>query len=261
MYWPRILPSIVVVGLPAERVRLLAAVVPAGAAGRDEQVRHLRRVQVVHHLAVRRRAQAAPDREDLVLQHELLDDAHGLGRVVAVVLVDQVDLAAVHAAVCVHVVEVRLRRRRDLAVARRGRAGQRLVRADQHRCLRHARRRTQLAAPAPASGGHERRRHGDERAEALAPSSHASLLLLDETSAGRPPAGPAGEAPPGSPRAPPRSLRSAPRRRARAAGWPARRCRARTRAPRRSTTAAGAPAQSRPIARRPGCRARRAPRR
>jgi thiamine monophosphate synthase len=44
----------------------------------------------------------------IVLQDELVDDVDRIGRVVCVVLDDQVDLAAEHPAVGVHVVEIRL---------------------------------------------------------------------------------------------------------------------------------------------------------
>src|SRR5204863_9271856 len=91
--------------LPAERVRMRLGVVPARAPRRDEQVRDLRRVEVVDDLRVRGRAEPVEDPEDLVLQDELARDADRLGRVVAVVLVGVVDLAAVDAALGVDIRE------------------------------------------------------------------------------------------------------------------------------------------------------------
>ena len=116
-----------VVGLPPVRHGLGAAVVPARAARRDEQVRDLGRVEEADDLGVGRRAQALEDPEHLVLQHQLVYDVDGVGGVVGVVLDDQVQLAPVHPAVGVHVIEERLRGRSDLAVARRHRPRQRLM--------------------------------------------------------------------------------------------------------------------------------------
>ena len=124
-----------VVGVVRERVRERAGLVPLRAARGDEQVRHLVLVEVVDHRGVRGRAQAVDDREDLVLLDQLADHGRGGRRVVAVVLDDVLDAAAVDPAVVVDVVEVGLRRRRDGRVARRGRAGQRGVGADGDRVL------------------------------------------------------------------------------------------------------------------------------
>ena len=128
-----------VVGLPPERVRLGRAVVPARAAGGDEDVGDLGGVEERHDLGVRWRAESLVDAEHVALEHQLVDDVDGVGRVVGVVLDDQVDLPPEYAAVGVHVVEERLRGRGDLAVPGRRRAGQRLMRAerDARRC--HAR--------------------------------------------------------------------------------------------------------------------------
>ena len=131
-----------VVGLPAERLLVLGGFVPAPAARGDEQVRHPLAVEEVHDLGVGRGAQSAHHREDVVLEDEFLGHLDGLGRVVAVVLVTEVDLAAVDAAVGVDVVEVRLGAHRDVAVAGRGRAGQRLVAADDDAVLGDTRRRS-----------------------------------------------------------------------------------------------------------------------
>jgi hypothetical protein len=159
-----------IVGLPAEGVRVLARLVPAQAAGGHEQVRHPLRVEIVDDLGVRRGAQAVEDREDLVLEHQLVHDVHGLGGVVAVVHVLVDDLAAVYAAVGVDVVEVGLGRGRDLAVAGCGRSGQGLMAADRDggrgdaRCGRPATSTAARAgAAATATGGGQgyRRAGGD----------------------------------------------------------------------------------------------------
>ena len=144
----------------------LSRLVPAAAAGRDEQVRHPVGLEEVEHAGVRRRAQAVEDREDLVLQHQLADHLLGVGRVVAVVHDLVGDLAAVHAAVGVDVVEVRLGGRRDLRVAGRGRAGQRHVRADQDLGVGHARdgcRRAEPPPPLPPSAATAARRRPSAR--------------------------------------------------------------------------------------------------
>ncbi len=128
-----------VVRLPAERVRLGRAVVPAGATGGDEDVGHLLGVQEPDDLGVGGRAEPFEDPEHLALEDQLVDDVDRVGRVVGVVLDDQVDLSSEHAAVRVHVVEERLRRRGDLVVARRGRSRQRLMGAERDAGCRDAR--------------------------------------------------------------------------------------------------------------------------
>ena len=70
--------------------------------------------------------------------HQLVHDRGRLGRVVAVVEVLVDDLASEHPAVGVDVAEVGIRRGRDLAVARRGGPGERLVAADGDRGRRDA---------------------------------------------------------------------------------------------------------------------------
>ena len=129
-----------VVGLPAERVRVLVGLVPAHAARGDEQVGHPRRVQVVGHLRVGRRAEAADHREDLVLQHELLGHLDRVGRVVAVVAGMNFSLRPLIPPSALTYWKYALMATRDLAVARRGRAGEREVPADRDLGLADARR-------------------------------------------------------------------------------------------------------------------------
>ena len=123
------LPLAHVVDLPAERLRVLR-VVPARAAGRDEHVGDLLRVEEADRGQVRGRAEAVEHGVHVVLQHQLADHRCRRGRVVGVVEVLVDDLASVHPAVRVDVGEVRGRRGRDLAVAGRGGPGERLVAAD-----------------------------------------------------------------------------------------------------------------------------------
>ena len=98
-------------------------------AAADEELRHLALVQVVAHRERVLGADRVEDREDVVLLDELLREADRLRRVVLVVLDLVDDLAAVHAAVCVDVVEVRLRAAQHRLVLRL-RAGERAGRAE-----------------------------------------------------------------------------------------------------------------------------------
>src|SRR5262249_5618409 len=159
---------------PAEGVRVRGGVVPAVAAGGDEQVRHLAGVEVLDHGQVRRCAQAVEDPEHAVLEHELVHHGGRLGRVVTVIEERVLDLAPVDAAVRVDVLEIRVRCRGDLAVPGGGRPGQGLVAADENlgagdtrgRRGRPATRATGTARTAgTAAGGDQRGGHrgGDDR--------------------------------------------------------------------------------------------------
>src|SRR3954453_16836974 len=164
-----------VVGLPAERVGVLGGVVPAQAPGGDEEVRHLLLVEEVDDLLMSRRAERVEDGEDLVGQDQLLGLRDRLARVVAVVDVLVDDLATVDAPVGVDEVDVGLRRRRDLAVARRGNAGQRLRAADGDARLRDAGRAAAAAAPATAAAaptGAGQRQYGPSRQQADVGTTH-----------------------------------------------------------------------------------------
>ena len=127
-----------VVGLPADRPRVLLGLLrPVVRAGRDQHLRHLLLVQVPARRDDRSRSQAAEVREDLVLLDELLRERHRLRRVVGVVVVRELDLPPVDAAVRVGVQEVRLLGGRDGRVER-GRPAERERAADVHRLGRHA---------------------------------------------------------------------------------------------------------------------------
>src|SRR5690606_625734 len=98
--------------------------------GGHEQVRDLVLVEEVEHRRVRRGPESVEDGEDVVLLHELAHHRLRVRRVVAVVLDDVLDGAAVDTTVGVDVVEVRAGGGGDRGVPGGGRAGQRLVGAD-----------------------------------------------------------------------------------------------------------------------------------
>src|SRR5205807_7466327 len=91
-----------VVRLPADRPRVLLVVAsPRRGAGGDEELRHLRLVQVVPNRGLRLGAEAANEREDLVLLYQLARELDGVRGVVAVVEDLEADLAPVDAALAV----------------------------------------------------------------------------------------------------------------------------------------------------------------
>ena len=151
-----------IVRLPADRVRLrralarlVCAEAPVRVARGEEHLRHLVGVRVTPGRETGRRPQVAHEREDLVLLDELLYVGHGLSGVVRVVHDGEVDLAAVDAAVVVHVREVRGLRGRNRLVRRRD-TRQREGPADVDRRLRDA----GIGTVRAERGG---RRHGRER--------------------------------------------------------------------------------------------------
>ena len=85
----------------------------------DEQLRHLVVVQILPDRGVRRRAEAIEHERDLLLLDQPTDLLDGLGRAIGVVEADEVDLAAVHAALLVDHLEVGGLRAPDHAVGRR----------------------------------------------------------------------------------------------------------------------------------------------
>ena len=98
---------------------VLLVVAPLVGAGRQEQVRHLALVHVADDGAVGRRAERVEQEGDLVLLHQPAHLLHRLGRAVAVVVGDEVDLAPGDAALLVHHAEIGLLRAADHAVGAR----------------------------------------------------------------------------------------------------------------------------------------------
>ncbi len=95
-----------VVRLPAHGPRKILGIVPLGGAGGDEQLRHLLRIHVFVYGGIRRRAQRIEDEQHFVALHQLARLLDRLRRAVAVVVADEVDLAAVDAAGIVDLLEV-----------------------------------------------------------------------------------------------------------------------------------------------------------
>src|SRR5258706_6416395 len=95
-----------VAGLPAHSPREFLGVVPFGGAGGDEQLRHHLGVHVFLDRRVRRCAQRIEDQQDLVALHQLAGLFDRLRRAVAVVVGNEVDLAAVDAAFGIDLPEV-----------------------------------------------------------------------------------------------------------------------------------------------------------
>ena len=117
-------------GLPAGRVRELRLVrAEDRGAGGHEQLRHLVLVEVVAHGEVVRGAERVDDREDLVLLDQPLGVRQRALRLVPVVVGDELDLAAVDAAVVVELLEEAVQRLGNRAV-RRGRAAERIAAAE-----------------------------------------------------------------------------------------------------------------------------------
>ena len=106
------------VGLPAHRPGEVSRIVEGGGTGGDEELRHLLLVEVAADRHVERRAQHVEHRGDLVALDQLAGILHHLGRRVAVVEADEVDLAAVDAALGVQSLEVGRFRLAELAVGR-----------------------------------------------------------------------------------------------------------------------------------------------
>src|SRR5690606_40941236 len=94
-----------VVGLPADGPRVLGVGAPLGCAGGDEHLRNLALVGVVPGGGGGGGAERLEEREHLLLLDQAAGLLDGLGRLVAVVADDDLDLAAVDAALLVvHVV-------------------------------------------------------------------------------------------------------------------------------------------------------------
>ncbi|MGY3371525.1 hypothetical protein ACVWZL_008650 [Bradyrhizobium sp. GM2.4] len=92
--------------LPAHGPGEVLRVIPLGGAGGDEQLRDLLGVEVFLDRAVRGRAERVEHDDHLVALDQLADLLDGLRRRIAVVIGDEVDLAAVDAALVVDHLEV-----------------------------------------------------------------------------------------------------------------------------------------------------------
>ncbi len=91
--------------VPAHGPRIFLGMAPLRRTGRQQDVRDLLGIHVFHDRGIRRRAHGADDGDDLVVLDELARLLDRLGRLVAVVERDQLDLAPVHPALLVdHVV-------------------------------------------------------------------------------------------------------------------------------------------------------------
>src|SRR6266403_3846912 len=106
-----------IAGLPAHGPGKVLGIVPLGGAGGDEQLRHLLCVQIFLDRRVRRRAKGIEDQQYFVALHQLAYLLYGLRRAVAVVIADEIDLAAVDAALGVDLLEVGLLGLADHAVS------------------------------------------------------------------------------------------------------------------------------------------------
>ena len=95
-----------IAGLPSDGPRKVRRIVPLGGAGGDEQLRHLLGVQIFLDRGVGRRAEGVEDHQHLVALDELAHLFDGLRRAVGVVIRDELDLAAVDAAVLIDHLEV-----------------------------------------------------------------------------------------------------------------------------------------------------------
>ncbi len=95
-----------VVRLPAHGPGIALRIVPLGRTGRDEELRHLLGVHVFLDSRVPRRAERLEHQQHFVALDQLARLLDGLRRRIAVVIGDVVDLAAVDAALGVHLVEV-----------------------------------------------------------------------------------------------------------------------------------------------------------
>ena len=95
-----------VAGLPAHGPWKVLRIVPLVGAGGDEELRDLLCVHVVLDRGVARRAQAVENQQHTVILDELARLLDGPGRAVAVVVGDEIDLAAVDAALGVDHLEI-----------------------------------------------------------------------------------------------------------------------------------------------------------
>ena len=95
-----------VAGLPANGPREILRVVPLGRARRNEDLRHLLGIHVFVDRAVGRRTQRIEDQKHLVAFDQLACLLDGFRRAIAVVIGNEIDLAAVDAALGIDLVEI-----------------------------------------------------------------------------------------------------------------------------------------------------------
>ncbi len=107
-----------VVRRPADGPREVLRIAPARRTGGDEQLRHLLGVHVFLDRRVARGAERGEDQEHLVALDQLTRLLHGFGRAVGVVVGNEVDLAAVDAAIVVDHPEIGAHRLADDAIGR-----------------------------------------------------------------------------------------------------------------------------------------------
>ena len=107
-----------VVRLPAHGPGKVLRVAPFGRAGGDEQLRHLLGIHVFLDRRIGRRAEALENQQHFVALDQLARLLDGFRRAVAVVIGDEIDLAAVDAALGVDLVEIGGDRLADQAVSR-----------------------------------------------------------------------------------------------------------------------------------------------
>ena len=107
-----------VVRLPADGPGEMLGIAPARGAGGDEQLRHLHGVHVFLDRGVRRGAERREDQKHLVALDQLARLLHRLRRAVGVVIGNEVDLAAVDAAIVVDHPHIGAHRLADDAVGR-----------------------------------------------------------------------------------------------------------------------------------------------
>ena len=111
-----------IVRLPSHGPGKILGVIPLGGAGRDEQLRHFLRIHVFVDRRVWRGAERIENQQHLIALDQFARLLNRLWRAVAVVVADEIDLAAVDAASIVDLLEIRGFGLADHAVGRRGAA-------------------------------------------------------------------------------------------------------------------------------------------